>query len=56
MVWQPGHWQHTAVAGNPWYSQEGRHVSVPTGASTWVSGSWRQQAGGGWMWVAGHWV
>jgi len=57
MVWQPGHWQYTGAAGNPWYWREGRYVTVPTGASAWVPGVWQQQVGGsGWLWVAGHWA
>jgi hypothetical protein len=56
MVWQPGHWQYTGLAGNPWYWQDGKYVAVPPGANTWVPGVWQQQANGTWMWVSGHWA
>lgn len=57
VVWQPGHWRYTGMAGNPWYWEGGRYVSVPPGSTTWVPGTWIQQAGSGmWTWQEGHWA
>jgi hypothetical protein len=56
MVWQPGHWQYTGAAGNPWFWADGKYVAVPPGSTTWVPGSWQQQSGGSWLWVQGHWA
>ena len=37
-VWQPGHWDYTAVPGNPWAWVGGQYVPPPAGSTTWVPG------------------
>jgi|ERR1700722_10182458 hypothetical protein len=56
VVWQPGHWMFTGMAGNPWSWQPGQYVPPPMGQTTWVPGHWAQQYSGGWAWVEGHWA
>ncbi len=56
VVWQPGHWQYTAMAGNPWAWQPGQYVPPPTGQTTWIPGRWSQQPTGAWSWLEGHWA
>jgi len=55
-VWQPGHWNYTGVASNPWTWENGRYVGVPRGANTWVPGQWTRSSTNGWVWVDGHWA
>jgi hypothetical protein len=54
--WQPGHWNWN---GASWVWVDGTYmqrVQQPSAAATWVPGQWVQQtAGGGYVWVAGHW-
>ena len=54
-IWQPGHWQYTGLAGNPWSWVGGKYVTVPAGRTAWVPGQWQQQ-GMGWVWREGHWA
>jgi hypothetical protein len=56
VVWQPGHWQYTGVAGREWAWQPGQYVPPPLGETTWVPGHWVQQPTGAWSWVEGHWA
>jgi YXWGXW repeat-containing protein len=56
VVWQPGHWMFTGMAGNPWSWQPGQYVPPPMGQTTWVPGHWAQQLSGGWVWMEGHWA
>ena len=32
-VWQPGHWNYTGVAGNPWVWVGGQYVPAPAGST-----------------------
>ena len=43
-VWQPGHWDYTGMASNPWSWQGGHYVRPPNGETTWVPGQWSQRA------------
>jgi hypothetical protein len=56
VVWQPGHWQYTGMAGNPWSWQPGQYVPPPLGQTTWIPGQWLQQPTGAWSWSEGHWA
>jgi len=56
VVWQPGHWMFTGVAGNEWSWQPGQYMPPPMGETTWVPGHWTQQPTGGWYWLEGHWA
>jgi hypothetical protein len=56
VVWQPGHWEFTGIAGNEWAWQSGQYVPAPAGVTTWVPGRWMQQPNGGWSWIDGHWA
>ena len=56
MVWQPGHWRFTGMAGNPWAWQPGQYMPPPPGETAWVPGQWARQPGGGWAWIEGHWA
>ena len=56
VVWQPGHWAYTGVAGNPWSWVSGEYVMPPPGEATWIPGQWQQTPDGTWMWVTGHWT
>jgi len=55
VVWQPGHWLYTGIAGQDWSWQPGQYVPPPPGQTTWVPGQWVQQPTGGWTWIEGHW-
>jgi len=53
--WQPGHWNWN---GSSWVWVDGSYmqrVQQPDSAAVWVPGQWNQQAGGGYVWVTGHW-
>jgi WXXGXW repeat (2 copies) len=54
VVWQPGHWMYTGVAGSEWAWQPGQYRPPPIGQTTWVPGHWAQQPTGGWSWMEGH--
>jgi len=56
VIWRPGHWVYTGIAGNEWSWQPGQYMSPPVGETTWVPGHWVQQPNGGWYWVDGHWA
>jgi hypothetical protein len=56
VVWQPGHWQYTGIAGHEWAWQPGQYVPPPPGQTTWIPGHWTQQPTGGWTWMEGHWA
>lgn len=56
MVWQPGHWDYTGMANNPWAWHDGRYVPPPQGENTWVPGWWSHAPNGSWIWVHGHWA
>jgi hypothetical protein len=56
VVWQPGHWQFTGAARNPWSWEAGQYVPPPPGETTWIPGRWMQQPTGGWSWTEGHWA
>ena len=56
VVWQPGHWQYSGIAGREWSWQPGQYVPPPVGQTTWVPGRWIQQPTGGWTWLEGHWA
>ena len=56
VVWQPGHWQFSAMNGGSWVWATGHYVPPPTGHTTWVAGRWLQQPSGSWAWLEGHWA
>lgn len=51
-VWIRGHY---AYAGNGYQWQPGRWEIPPAGARTWIGPSWQPAAGGGYVYVRGHW-
>src|SRR5690606_5977930 len=51
-VWIRGHYAYT---GNGYQWQPGRWEVPPAGAQTWVGPSWQPAAGGGYVYVRGHW-
>lgn len=55
VVWQPGHWRYTGIAGSEWVWVRGQYTPPPYGMSTWQPGRWTQSPSGGWLWVEGHW-
>jgi hypothetical protein len=56
VVWQPGHWDYTGMAGDPWAWHDGHYVPPPPGETTWVPGRWSQAPNGSWIWIDGHWA
>lgn len=56
VVWQPGHWEYTGMAGHEWSWQPGQYVPPPPGETTWIPGRWAQQPNGSWAWLGGHWA
>jgi hypothetical protein len=55
-VWQPGHWDYTGRAGNPWAWHDGHYVPPPQGETTWVPGRWSHAPNGSWVWIDGYWA
>lgn len=56
VVWQPGHWDYTGAARNPWGWHHGHYARPPHGDTTWVPGWWSQEPNGSWIWLRGHWA
>lgn len=56
MVWQPGHWDYTGKAGDPWTWRSGHYMPPPQDKTTWVPGWWSHSPGRTWIWVHGHWA
>lgn len=51
-VWIRGHYTYT---GNGYQWQAGHWEVPPAGTSTWIGPSWQPAAGGGYVYVRGHW-